>query len=621
MEPERRELELASSAGRLAVAGLAVQAALAAVALGAAIASGSFAALGVAAHLSAGALAWAAGVLLVSRRRARLATEAEDEKIAQAAESEGRKPLFARQGAAALALSEARLASVLGVVLAVLEGALAVGLVLHGRGRPETAPVHLLAAAACLTASAFVLLLLAKFSVALVRRESKTAFELVVAGSRRAAAGALAALAAGVLLAVQNLAPSLGLDNAGYVFAGVEGLLAVELLLALVLELYRPRRKGELPRPGYESRILGLLAEPSGVARSFARAVDYQFGFELSETWVYGLVERGIAPLVIFVAGSFWLLSAFVVVPQGEVATHERLGQRKDLLEPGLHAKAPWPMDAAEPVARERIRTVYLGADEHDEDEHVGRHRVALWTEAHAKDEFLILVARPGGVDLLAARVSVHFVVTDPVLWASGSATPETLLEVLGERELARLGCSRSLDALLGAERAAAAEQLRDEIQKSATERGLGVRILDVGLEDLHPPVDVASAFHLESNANEEKEARRLKGLGDAAGVRPDGERQARSIRERARTEAAQKLRLARASGEAFQTALALDRAAPRVFRELARLRAIEEGLAGGGRRIVVPSRVTTEIDLTDKITEGLTNEGPPVENKPPEKR
>src|SRR5262249_24197752 len=63
------------------------------------------------------------------------------------------------------------------------------------------------------------------------------------------------------------------------------GLLAIETLIALVLEIYRPRVKGKIGRPLYESRLTGLLAHPEGLFTTAAQALDYQFGFKVSETW------------------------------------------------------------------------------------------------------------------------------------------------------------------------------------------------------------------------------------------------------------------------------------------------------------------------------------------------
>ncbi len=603
--------ELAKTAQRLAAGGLAVQLVLGGAALAAAILSSSFAALAASAHLLVGILPWAFALLLAQRRAARVQQEEEDQRIAREAESEGRKPLFQRKGEEASAQLESRIGAVLGLVLALAEGAVAVALIVRGQNRPEAPLTHLLPGAAVFAASAFALLLLAKYSLAFP-------IDLTAAGARRAASGALVALVTAILLATLDLAPKLDLELAGYAIAAIEALLALELLLGLVLELYRPRRRGDLPRPGYESKLLGLLAEPTGVARSLARAIDYQFGFKLSETWVYALVEKGIAPLVLFVALAFWLLSAFVVVPQGEVAWLERWGEKRELLEAGLHVKLPWPIDATEEVAVTRVRTTYLGAEEHDDEDPTTPHRAALWTRSHADDEYLILIARgdgetPGGravsVDVLCARVALCYFIVDPKPWVLGLAAPEALLKAIGERELAKLGCSRSLEKILGPERGRCVTELQDEIQRAADAAGLGVKVVDVGIEDVHPTHEVAASFHLESAAVQDKEARRQDALAEAAASRLNGAREARAIRERARIDADRKKAVALAAAADFEAQVGLERAGPHVFRDLARLRALSLGLALGGRRVVIPGDGKIYVDLSEKITEGLMEE------------
>jgi regulator of protease activity HflC (stomatin/prohibitin superfamily) len=619
MESGRDERTDAPRAARLALTGLVVQAALAAVALGAAFASGSLVALGVAAHVGAGVLAWASGAFLAQRRRAQAEQEAEDQRLARAAQLEGRTPLFRRDAAPR---SEARAGAVLAVALALVEGGLAVAVVAIGRARaqallPGTEPVfeHLLGSAAALAGSSFVLLLLAKFSLALAsgdRAPAGSPLAFATAGARRAASAALVAFAGGVLLAVAHVAPSLRLDFLGYVLAAVEGLLAVELLASLVLELYRPRRKGDVPRPAFESRLLALFAEPGGVARSFARAVDYQFGFQLSDTWVYGLVERGMAPLGAFFALSLWLLSCVVVVPQGSVGLEERLGTARAELEPGLHVKLPWPFEAVELVDRDRVRTIVLGGDEeqHEHDRRPGRlGKAVLWTKAHGdKDEFLLLVARPDrALDLLEAHVTVSYVVAKPVSFARSAVAPEKFLQALGERELARLGCSHDLDALVGPGRDQAAVDLAARIQESADRHELGVRILAAGLEDVHPPARVAKDFHAIAAATADSAARRLQGKADAAQLAPRAEAEARGLAGRARNDAAQRRLLATSEAQRFRAALELDRASPRAFRTTRFLRTLEEALAAmPGRRFILPAGSrggSIDVDMGEKLS------------------
>jgi len=76
-------------------------------------------------------------------------------------------------------------------------------------------------------------------------------------------------------------------------------LTAVESLVMLLLEMYRPRVKGKAERPLYESRLVGLLGQPQGLVTTAAQALDYQFGFKVSETWFYRLfVEKALAVLI-----------------------------------------------------------------------------------------------------------------------------------------------------------------------------------------------------------------------------------------------------------------------------------------------------------------------------------
>ena len=113
---------------------------------------------------------------------------------------------------------------------------------------------------------------------------------------------------------------------------------------------------GQERRPPYDSRLLGLFAEPQGVLRTIAATLDYQFGFEVSDTWFYRFMERAIVPLLLVQVVSLWLLTSLVVVDPDEVAFVERLGvpyvtaedQAKglqaSLLHPGFYLKWPWPI-------------------------------------------------------------------------------------------------------------------------------------------------------------------------------------------------------------------------------------------------------------------------------------
>ena len=53
--------------------------------------------------------------------------------------------------------------------------------------------------------------------------------------------------------------------------------------------------KGRITRALYDSRLVGVLAQPEGLVATAAQTLDYQFGFKVSETWFYQFLQRSIA--------------------------------------------------------------------------------------------------------------------------------------------------------------------------------------------------------------------------------------------------------------------------------------------------------------------------------------
>ncbi len=336
-----------------------------------------------------------------------------------------------------------------------------------------------------------------------------------------------------------------------YIVRGLMLLLAVELFLNFVLDFYRPRIPDEEPRPAFDSRLLGLLSEPGAVAHSIAEAVNYQFGFEVSTTWFYQLMQRAIVPLICF--GVFVLigLSAVVVVEPHERAVVERWGRpvrevretdKVRVLKPGFHLKCPWPIDRAYRHSVAEVQEIVLGVgDTHGEDGHdheAHGREIVLWTETgHFGHEHLdLLVAADSGVaqstngkaaqsqpatapaefeseravpvSIIQAIVPVFYTVSDLGKYLYKYEDPKSLLEAVAYRELVRLAATLDLQEIMGARRAEATTRLREGIERRIGPEGLdmGVEVTFVGLAGLHPPRDVAPSFQSVMGARIEEE-------------------------------------------------------------------------------------------------------------------
>src|SRR5256714_6093705 len=235
---------------------------------------------------------------------------------------------------------------------------------------------------------ALILFLLGKFSSTIARLENH---RLLRPGASYLLLGAyLCFLVTLGLIGVQA-----GLGNADFVLARaldiVLVLVALETLVNLILEIYRPRVKGKVERPLYESRLVGLLGQPEGLITTAAQALDYQFGFKVSETWFYRLfVERALIWFFFLQLGILFLSTCVIFIDAGEQGILERFGNRRAVFEPGAHLKFPWPVDHVYRFRTDQIQSFEIGASDTEREE----ERIILWTVAHSttskEENFLV---------------------------------------------------------------------------------------------------------------------------------------------------------------------------------------------------------------------------------------
>ncbi len=417
-----------------------------------------------------------------------------------------------------------------------------------------------------------------------------------------------------------------GFPNADLIVARVlcviSGLIALETLLALILEIYRVRVKGRETRLIYESRLVGLLGQPEAIITTAAHALDYQFGFKVSDTWFYQFLETALAWLVLAQLGILLLSTCVVFVSPGQQALLERFGAPvagREVIGPGLHFKLPWPIDQAHTYATERIQSFIVGAEPET-------NSTVLWSVPHAQEEIFPIASRdpaltnatqePGAtnrspaVSFLAVSIPVQYQITNLTSWAYINEDPETLLKALATREVSHYLASADLNDLMARGRGGAAEALRQSIQAQSDARDLGAHITFVGLEDIHPPSKVAKYYEQFVGARETRESKILDAeahkLSTNSLARAGASNiiaQAEAAQYRARTDA--KARAALFANQAMAYS-----AAPGVYE----LRAILQAEMGGAAssKIVIATSETNqvlEINRESKIRPDLLDQ------------
>ena len=304
-----------------------------------------------------------------------------------------------------------------------------------------------------------------------------------------------------------------------FVIPGLMVLLGTEFFLALMLNSYRPRRLGEVSRPAFDSRLLGLMTSPGSIAKAISDAVNYQFGFEVSRSWFYQLLSQAITPLTLFGVSALVLLSGVVIVSPHEEGVVTRFGRiRGQPLGPGIHFKMPWPIDRVRQYPVGRVHQVLVGSSRDAAD----MAMPVLWTNHHhgeGGEEYLITAPTPlahqdqgdaeavSGMSLVGAQVVVQYRVADLLLHLRAVRRGTNMLAAIAESKVNAYFVTQDIDTLLGAGRTVAGRVLRDLIQSDVDDMGLGVEVIFVGINNIHPPAEmgVAAAFLEQIGASQQR--------------------------------------------------------------------------------------------------------------------
>jgi regulator of protease activity HflC (stomatin/prohibitin superfamily) len=509
------------------------------------------------------------------------------------------------------------------VVILLLEGAGAWLLWYWSGKEPLALKVPMATASLSLFAIfALLLFLFGRFSVTMARLENH---RLLRPGAGFLLAGAYVCALTALAIAGVEAAKYPRADQwAARALCVLLGLMAVENLLTLLLEIYRPRIKGKVARPLYESRVAGLLAQPESLFTTAAQTLDYQFGFKVSETWFFQAMQRNL-PVLLLVQFLVLILSTTVVfVDTGEQAVLEHFGHATAIFGPGPHFKLPWPADIIYRLRTDQIQSFAVG---YTPDEPSAAANIVLWTVPHAKEENFLVAYHPqvttAGTDtndtaaakpvgLITVSIPVQFQITNVTDWVYRNSEPESLLEGLATREVVRYLAGSDLNDILSHGRLEAASVLRRHIQDAADERRLGARIVFVGLEDIHPPTgnQVAATYEKVVGAEQTRLATILGAQSDAIRTNAQADSLSFSVTNVAEANRVRLVSSKFAEAALFTNQLPAFAAAPSIYRQRLYLQDFAAATRNARKYILLVTNTDDVLifDLEDKIRDDLLN-------------
>ena len=483
-----------------------------------------------------------------------------------------------------------------------------------------------------------VLFMMGKYSAGLARMDGQ---ELLRPGANYMLLGSVISAAAVLAQAASFFGYSAWDKGITWVVFAVIAVSALENLVTLVLEIYRPRLDDKKARLLYDSRLIGLLGQPGGLVSTATQALDYQFGFKVSETWFYKYLEQKLALIIAIQVAVLFLSSSFVVIQQNEEAFLERFGKRNDHLLPGFSFKLPWPIDKVYRYKTKKIQNFVLGVLDKDEAAKPNSGdpedvQVLLWTSQHnhgsskdpeqnynmivaSSDVLLNTVASDSvPVNLLTVSIPVQYRINNLTNWVYNTDNAGSMLQKLSMRAVTRYLIGVDINELMGPGRTKAQEELKKDIQQQVDIQQLGAEIVFVGLQDIHPPVGqneqskasggVAENYEKVNVAQLHSETNRLGALQYKAGKVPQARGAASELLAKARSESTNKVAKAKAEAGLFDQQMSAFNAAPSVYKTRSKLDAFQRATKGVRKYILSDpaNRDIINLELQDKLRSDL---------------
>ncbi len=414
---------------------------------------------------------------------------------------------------------------------------------------------------------------------------------------------------------------------------------ALENVVTLVLEIYRPKGDKKRARLIYDSRLIGLLGQPGGLISTAAHALDYQFGFKVSETWFYRYLEQKLALILGVQFVVLFFSSSFVVIQANEKALLERFGKNIGIKSPGFLLKWPWPIDKVYRYKTDEIQSFTLGViDKKEGEQQQEGTKVILWTTQHnhggadqdPEQNFNMIVASNSAdaqsdaesvpVNLLTVSIPMQYRIKDLNNWITQNANSGSLLQKLAMREVTQYLIGVDMDELMGPGRTEAQKTLQNRLQKQADENDLGAEIVFVGLQDIHPPVGkneksketggVAESYEKVIVAELNAETNRLVALMYDASKVPQAEAFAAESISKAKSESTNKVAIAQAEAKRFGNQISAFKSAPSVYKTRMKLESFQQATKGSRKYILSDpaNRDVINLELQDQLRQDLLN-------------
>lgn len=289
-----------------------------------------------------------------------------------------------------------------------------------------------------------------------------------------------------------------------YACIGIFYYVLVMLLLSFAVRTIRKELSDE---PGIVLPLPFLYKASKDL--SVVSFLEENTGITLRSLWSIKFIKK-VLPVAFFSAlFLFWISTGIVYVESYQEAAVYRFGNlQEEVLKPGLHITLPYPFEKTKVYDTRTIRKITVGyRSEVNEDN--------LWTEAHGDSEYKLLLG--SGNELVSINLRIEYRIADLQAFLRHASQPERILEAKAYELATDRTMSQNLTNMLSVDREEFAANFRKDLETKVAQSNTGLEVVNVVMESIHPPVEVASVYQRLIGAQNEAEELILNAEASAA--------------------------------------------------------------------------------------------------------
>lgn len=191
-----------------------------------------------------------------------------------------------------------------------------------------------------------------------------------------------------------------------------------------------------------------------------------------------------------------WLASGIFIVKPGEVGVITRFGKYSREVGDGPHYHLPYPLEQAEIVIAEPLRTVVIGQTLEG-----GRPYKSAAGKSSPEESSMFT----GDENIVHMRFNVQYNISQPREFLFSVRDPETTVKIAAEAAMREVVGRSQIDSILTAGRAEIQVQALQVLENIMLPYDMGIRIHTVQLLDVQPPPEVEAAFKDVASAREDR--------------------------------------------------------------------------------------------------------------------